>query len=120
MSKAAISVFVFSIYLFVLGLVLVAFPNVLLSLIRFPETNEVWIRVAGMLVLILGYYYSTAAQNELTSILRASVIGRFSVLVFFVAFVLLGFAPPILVLFGVIDAVAAIWTGLALRAKSST
>ena len=120
MSKAAISVFVFSIYLFVLGLILVAFPNVLLSLFRLPETNEVWIRVVGMLVLVLGYFYSIAAQNELTSFLRASVIGRFSVLVFFVAFVLLGFAPPTLVLFGVIDAVAAIWTGLALRAQSST
>ena len=115
MSKAAISVFVFSIYLFVLGLILVAFPNVLLSLFRVPETNEVWIRVVGMLVLILGYYYSTAAQNELTPFLRATVIGRFSVLGFFIVFVLLDFAPPILILFGVIDAVAATWTGLALR-----
>lgn len=118
MSKAAMSVFVFSIYLFFLGLILVAFPNVLLSLFGIPETNEVWIRVVGMLVLILGYYYSTAAHNELTSFLRATVIGRFSVLVFFIAFVLLDFAPPVLVLFGVIDAIAATWTGVALRAQN--
>lgn len=118
MSRAAISVFVFSIYLDVLGLVLVAFPNVLLSLFRIQETNEVWIRVVGMLVLILGYYYSIAAHNELTSFLRATVIGRFAVLVFFIAFVLLDFAPPTLILFGVIDAVAATWTGLALRAQN--
>jgi hypothetical protein len=119
MSRAAISVFVFAIYLFVLGLVLVAFPNVFLSLFRLPETDEVWIRVVGMLLLILGYYYSTAAQNELMPILRASVIGRYSVLVFFIAFVLLDFAPPILVLFGVIDAVAATWTSLALRTQNT-
>jgi len=115
MSKAAISVFVFSIYLFVLGFVLVAIPNLLLSLFRFPETNEVWIRVVGMLVVVLGYYYSTAAQNELTAFIRASVVGRYSVLLFFVAFVVLEFAPPTLILFGVIDAAAATWTGVALR-----
>jgi hypothetical protein len=120
MSRAATSVFVFSIYLFLLGLILVAFPNALLSLFRLPETNEVWVRVVGMLVLILGYYYSIAAHNELIPFLRATVIGRFTVLVFFIAFVLLGFAPPVLILFGLIDAAAATWTGLALRAQNQS
>lgn len=115
MSKAAFSVFVFSIYLYALGMILVAFPNVLLSLFRIPVTTELWVRVVGMLVIILGFYYSTAARNELTPMLRATVLGRFAVLVFFIAFVVIGFAPPVLVLFGVIDAVAATWTGLALR-----
>ena len=79
------------------------------------------IRVTGfaltaMLVLILGYYYSTAARNNLTVFMRASVYGRFSVLVFFIAFVALGWAPATLILFGVIDAVAAGWTAVSLRA----
>ncbi len=120
MSKAAFSVYVFSFYLFALGLILVVVPNVLLSLFRFPETNEVWVRVVGMLVLILGLYYSTAARHELTPMLRATVFGRFAVLAFFVAFVLLGFAPPILILFGGIDAIAATWTALALRELQPT
>ena len=108
----------FSIYLYVLGFVLVVLPNLLLSVFRFPETNEVWVRVVGMLVVILGFYYSTAARNELAPFLRATVYGRIAVLLFFIAFVLLGFAPPVLVLFGVIDAAAAIWTGVALRAEN--
>ena len=115
MSKAAFSVFVFSLYLFALGVILVVIPNVLLSLFRIPATNEVWVRVVGMLVLILGFYYSTAARNELTPFLRATVYGRAAVLVFFVAFVSLGLAPPILIVFGLIDAVAATWTAVALR-----
>lgn len=118
MNKAAFSVFVFSIYLYALGLVLVAFPNAFLSLFHIPETNEVWIRVVGMLVLIIGFYYSTAAQNDFTAFLRATVYARFAVLAFFAAFALAGFAPPVLVLFGVIDAAAATWTGFALRADS--
>ena len=115
MSKAAFSVFVFSIYLFALGLVLVVMPNVLLSLFRIPETTDVWIRVVGMLVLIIGFYYFITARNEITPILRATVYGRFAVLVFFVAFVVFGFAPPVLIVFGVIDAAAATWTGIAIR-----
>ena len=68
-----------------------------------------------MLVLILGYYYSTAARNNLTPFIRATVYGRFSVLLFFIAFVALGWAPAILILFGVIDAAAAVWTAVSLR-----
>ena len=107
MTRAAISVFTFSIYLFILGAVLLVVPNRLLSIFGIAATNEVWIRVVGMLVLIRGYYYSTAARNDLTVFIRATVYGRFSVLVFFVAFFGLGWAPATLILFGVIDAAAA-------------
>ena len=116
MSKAAVSVFVFALYLYVLGLVLVVVPNLLLSVFGIAETSEVWVRVVGMLVLILGFYYQTSARNELTAMIRATVIGRSAVLVFFVGFVLAGLAPPVLIVFGVIDAAAAAWTGAALRA----
>lgn len=115
MTRAAFSVFVFSIYLYVLGFVLVVAPNALLGLFRIPETNDVWVRVVGMLVAIIGYYYSTAARAELTPIFRASGFARLSVLVFFIAFVLLGFAPPVLIVFGLIDAACAVWTLVALR-----
>ncbi len=50
MSKSAKSVLVFSIYMFSLGLILVLFPNLLLNIFSVPETNEVWIRVVGVLV----------------------------------------------------------------------
>jgi hypothetical protein len=109
-------VFVFSIYLFVLGIVLITIPNPFLSLFAMPATHDVWIRVVGMLVVILGYYYMTAARNELVPFLRATVVGRTAVLVSFIGFVVLGLAPPILILFGVIDAVAAGWTAWALAA----
>jgi hypothetical protein len=108
MNRAAVSVFVFSIYLFILGAVLVVVPNVLLSIFGIAETNEVWVRVVGMLALILGYYYSTAARNNLTPFIRATVCGKISVLLFFIVFVALDFAPASLILFGVIDAATAV------------
>ena len=120
MSKSAFSLYVFSIYMFMLGLSLVALPNLILPLFHFPETDEVWIRVVGALVLIIGYFYFMASRQEVRSFFRWSVPARFSVPVFFGAFVILGFAPPVLILFGIIDAATAIWTAVSLRRDDET
>lgn len=115
MSKPAFSLHAFSIYLFVFGTLLVAVPNLLLSIFHVPETHEVWIRIIGMLILIIGYLDFMAARHELLVFIRWTVFPRLVVPVFFIAFVILGFAPPILILFGAIDAAAAIWTAICLR-----
>ena len=120
MSRGALSVFVFSIYLYILGAVLVITPGTLLRIFDFPETDDLWIRVVGMLVIILGFYYSHAARAEFRPFLIWTVIGRTSVLLFFIAFVLAGIAPAALVLFGLIDFAAAVWTFLAVRSDSAT
>jgi len=117
MSKSARSLFIFSIYLFVLGIIFIVIPNVLLNLFTLPETNEVWIRVVGMLVLILGFYYFQASKSDIKKFFQWTVYGRSAVIVFFIVFVLLDFAPPVLILFGFIDAVAALWTQLCLRSE---
>ena len=117
MSKSAQSLFVFSIYLFILGMILLVIPNVLLSIFFIAETKEVWIRVIGMLVLILGYYDFQASKNEMKQFFQWSVYARAVVPIFFMAFVLLDLAPPILILFGIIDGLAALWTHLCLRSE---
>jgi hypothetical protein len=115
MSHPAKSLFAFGIYLVGLGAILVVTPNTLLGLFGLPGTSEVWIRVAGMLVLLLGFYYIKAARKELTDFFQWTVYTRSSVIVFFIVFVLLGFVSPILILFGVVDLLGAVWTGLTLR-----
>lgn len=115
MSKSAISIRVFAFYMLGLGSILVLAPNMFLSLFQVPETSEVWIRVVGSLVLIIGYYYLMASGQEMPAFYRWTVHGRLAVLVFFIAFVALGFAPPVLILFGTVDAAAALWTAWCLR-----
>jgi hypothetical protein len=119
MSKSATSVFVFAMYLFAVGVVFVVVPNLLLRVLGMAETDEVWIRVVGMLVLILGYYYSQSARMGLSQFFRLTVVARTAVLLFFIGLVLAGLAPPVLILFGVIDFLAAMWTALALRSEAS-
>ena len=120
MGKSARSLFVFSLYLYVLGAILVLIPNVLLRLFFFPATDEVWIRVVGMLVFILGFYYFQASRNELKNFFQWTVYARSAVLLFFIAFVIAGLVSPLLILFGVVDVAGAIWTQLSLRSEKST
>ncbi len=120
MSRAARSLFFFGIYVISLGVFLVVAPNVLLKFFSVPETSEVWIRVVGVVVLLIGYYYVRAATNEegLTNFFRWTIYTRSSVIVFFTVFVLLNYIKPTLILFGVIDLAGAIWTALALRSST--
>ena len=120
MSKAARSLFVFGIYLIVIGLGFLVMPNLVLRLFGFPETSEPWIRVMAMLLLFLAYYYIFASRNEMTEFIRITVYVRASVILFFAAFVLLDLAQPMLLLFGAVDLVAAIWTWLSLRQSQSS
>lgn len=84
-----------------------------------PETNEVWIRVAGMLVICIGFYYNRAGANNITAFLMYTVIVRVFVFICLVAFVLLNFAAPILAGFGVVDLICAIWTWSALKKEKA-
>ena len=117
MSKSARTIFVFGIYLGVLGIVLLATPNLLLGIFQLPSTNEVWIRVVGMLLFLLGIYYILAARKEMTDFFQWTVYLRSTVVLFLIAFVLLDFVKPILILIGVVDLLGAIWTGMTLRAS---
>jgi len=115
MSRAARSLLIFGIYLIALGLFLLIAPNTLITLFGLPAVNDVWIRVAGMLIVFLAYYDIQAARKEMTDFFRWSVIARASVIVFFTGFVLADLVKPILLLFGGIDLAAAVWTQLELR-----
>lgn len=117
MAMSARTMFVFAIYLFVLGVGLIAVPNQLLAPFQIPPTQEVWVRVLGMVTLFLGIYYVTAARHNLLPIMEMSVKLRASVPVFLAGFVALGFAPPVLLVFGAVDLAGAIWTFLTLRSE---
>jgi len=114
MSASAISIFVFGIYVIMVGAGFLFIPNTVLPLFKFPKTNEPWIRILGIIVAILGFYYIIAAQNELTSFFWATVVGRFALLVSFIVLVVTKIAQPMLITFGVIDALGGLWTLLTL------
>jgi hypothetical protein len=115
MSPAARSVLVYSIYVFGLGATLLLVPNIPLPIFGLAQANEVWIRVAGMTVIFLSFFYFVSARNEYRPLFELSVWLRFAVVVFFGAFIVAGFAPWNLILFTPLDVLFAIWTLVSLR-----
>jgi hypothetical protein len=120
MTAVARSLKVFAVYLALLGITLLFAPNALLGIFGLPATSEVWIRVVGMLVLFLAVYYWTAAGTDAVPFFRATVLCRLTVPVFFIAFVVGGWATWPLLLFGVVDAAGAAWTWRTLGHSSAT
>jgi hypothetical protein len=119
MSSASRSILVYSIYVLGLGLTLLLVPNIPLPLVGLPQATEIWIRVAGMTVIFLAIFYMVAARNEVRELFVASIGIRFSVVVFFGAFVAAGLVPWNILLLTPGDVLFAIWTLTALRGSAT-
>ena len=115
MKMSSISMVVFALYLFCLGLIFVLIPNPVIALFGFPPTNEVWIRILGYVLAALGFYFFMAVRENSESFYRWSVYARLPILPTFAAFVFSGIGPPIILLFGTFDTLCAIWTWRALK-----
>jgi hypothetical protein len=109
------TVLYFGIYLTIVGATLLLIPNIFLSTIGVATTEEVWIRLAGILIMALSVYYIVAAQHAITIILKTTVYIRCTIILFFSAFVYVELMEPIMLLFAGIDLVGGVWTYLTLK-----
>jgi hypothetical protein len=116
--RARTSMRVWGYYLAATGGILVGSPNTLLGVVGLPHTDEVWIRVVGMLVWILAYASFQSYRTANAEYMRWSVNARFAVPFFFAGFVAVGWIGPQILPFGLIDAAGAAWTFWALRADA--
>ena len=109
MSPAARTVRWFGLYLIAVGLILVAIPNVLLGLFRIPPTDQPWIRILGLVVVVLAAYYLVAARNEFTDFFQVTVAARLVAGAGIILIVALwGYWAA--VVFGLVDMAGALWT----------
>jgi hypothetical protein len=115
MKNSSKSILVFGIYLIGMGVGFIAMPNILLSLLGFPPTVEVWSRVVGVLALSLAFYYIQAARADLTLFVQWTVYTRIAAFLFFTGFTIVNLAGPMMILLGSVDLVSALWTEGALR-----
>jgi hypothetical protein len=117
MTPAAKSIYYFGFYLYLVGATLIFIPNLFLSTLGIPETNEVWIRVLGVIVSLIGFYYHQAGAKNISAFIPLTIPTRITVFISFIVFVLLKMASPILIGIGGIDLAGAIWTFMALKKK---
>ncbi len=115
MSKSARSVFIFGIYLGVIGIILLLVPNMLITPFGIEPTYEVWIRLSGILLLALAVYYTLGAKHEIVVIMKATAFIRLTIIFFFTAFALLKLTSPNIIIFSAIDFLGGAWTLLMLK-----
>jgi len=108
---------VFGIYLIGMGAGLLFMPNLVLGILGFPLASDVWVRVVGVLALLLAYYYISAARTQTRSFMQWTVPGRVGVFIAFVGFVLTGMVGPVMIALGLVDLLGAVWTWSALRSE---
>ena len=115
MNASSKSVLFFGVYLVGMGLGLVGMPNLVLGMLGFPATNEVWPHVVGVLALALAFYYIQAGRAGVRPFVQWTVPVRIGVFVAFTVFSLVGWAGPVMILLGSVDLLGALWTMWALR-----
>ena len=115
MSKSAKSVLIFGIYLAVIGLILLIVPNALITPFGIEPTNEVWIRLSGILLMALAVYYTLGAKHEIVVIMKATDFIRLTIIFFFTAFALFKLVSPNIIIFSAIDFLGGVWTLLMLK-----
>jgi hypothetical protein len=115
MSRAAKTILAFGLYLASLGAALAIAPDAMLALFGQGPSHEPWLRLLGLVSLVLGSYYIGAARAELTPFFRMTLYGRAAGCVGFAATVGAGWAPRFVLLIAALDGAGALWTFRELR-----
>jgi hypothetical protein len=119
LSPAARTIYYWSFFAFAIGLTFLLVPNLVLSLLGLPATDEPWIRFLGALTITVGIYYRACARAEAIAFFRATLPGRFFVAAgIAVVAAVWGYWPVMLV--AVADVGGALWTWSALRRPAPT
>ena len=105
------------IYMAVTGAGLLATPQLLSDLLHIGPVAEIWVRLLGLLAMLLCLYYYQAIQNDARWFAQVSSYGRF----FFTAgFALLAwfFNVPVLIALAALEFLLAVWTWRSLANKA--
>ena len=110
MDASTISIYIWGIYVILIGVLLLFIPSKTLILFGHKKPKDHWIRVVGIMALSLGYFYINSAHNEVYSFYWASIYARILGLIGFSGLVAFKITKPKIILFGLIDAMGAAWT----------
>ena len=120
MHPATRSIRYFGIYVIITGIGLAIAPGLVLAPLGLPVPNEIWIRVLGVLAVVVGYYYWACGTVGAVEFFRVSVRGRILFASLCLVLVLAFSAPVQLLLFGLVDLLGAAWTAHGLRTQATT
>ena len=117
MNRASTSVLVFSIYYLIAGILYLLLPGFVSGRLDVAAEGIIWVRFAGLLLGVMGYFFLQASRGRVTLFFRWTVHTRIGTAIVFALLWILGLAESIVLLFAVIDLAGAGWTAWTLRAE---
>lgn len=114
MDAPTLSIFIWGIYVLLMGVFLIFLPGKTLTLFGHEKPKDHWVRVVGIIAISLGFFYLNSAQNVVYSFYWASIFARMAGFIGFSGLAVFKIANPKIILFGLIDALGATWTLLTL------
>ena len=116
MNGVRLSIFTWSVYILGMGVGLLLVPESVTDLLGMDPAKDVWIRVVGVVAVVLGVYYLGSAIHRARWMFWYSVPTR---IVSGVALAFLAVTESVwqLWLFAILDIASAGWTFVALRFK---
>lgn len=112
--SAKVSILVWSVYAFILGIGLLLVPESTVGLVGIHPVGElVWLRILGAVAVDLGILYYFGWRADLRWFYQATVFGR-AVVVVSVGVIAIASGPLNLLVFSLIEAIGVIWTQSAL------
>lgn len=120
MTKTALSVYMFGLYaIFGIGLPFLLIPHFALGLFGMTAGDDMWVRMLGLFVLIMGVYYVMAVRVDFEPFYNWTVPARYSTAAFMTVMPILGAVAPTILIFAAVDAISATLTLLARRVDAT-
>ena len=114
MRRPMLSMLTFALYYAIAGAGYLVLPGFVSSQLDVGADGEIWVRFAGLLLLVLAYLYFQAGRTQLIPFFRWSVhIRAFSFLAFVLLW-LLGIAEVMVLIIAAVEIAGAAWTWITL------
>lgn len=115
MKRTLKTIKVFGIYSLLMGIILLVFPDAVLTIAGISEPVDAWMRMLGFVLMCSSYYYIRSAFAGNIEFVKWTIHTRFSALVIVVILIVSGLAPKTFLPFGLIDALGGLWTLIVLQ-----
>lgn len=119
MNRVSKSIFVFGLYSFIMGVVLLFIPHVVLPLFNLPVQGEPWLNLLGFVLMCSSYYYLRSALSANIQFATYTIHTRLAAPAVVAFLLLTGKADWHFLSFGVIDGLGAVWTWYEVRTNNN-
>lgn len=118
MNPACRTIYLFGFYPLLAGLSMIIAPALPLQLLGWPIEGLDWIRMLGVVTMIVGYYYLQLGRNDVLTFCKYSAQMRLLIPLVFTGMVFAFGMNPLYIALTAVDFLGGVWTWRALRKQN--